>query len=81
ASDRYQQQIADAIYRGLRKYFAAHPIQSAPQGGPGQTASTNQGTFALLSGENTFLDNSSCISFSPARISGGNKKMSTIFTV
>lgn len=42
ASDRYQQQIADAIYRGLRKYFAAHPIQSAPQGGPGQTASTNQ---------------------------------------
>ncbi len=42
ASDRYQQQIADAIYRGLRKYFAEHPIQSAPQGGPGQTASTNQ---------------------------------------
>ncbi|EEM1395646.1 N-acetylmuramoyl-L-alanine amidase AmiB [Salmonella enterica subsp. enterica serovar Infantis] len=42
ASDRYQQQIADAIYRGLRKYFAAHPIQSAPQGSPGQTASTNQ---------------------------------------
>ncbi|MDI5829751.1 hypothetical protein MJN51_39255, partial [Salmonella enterica subsp. enterica serovar Kentucky] len=39
---RYQQQIADAIYRGLRKHFAAHPIQSAPQGGPGQTASTNQ---------------------------------------
>lgn len=36
ASDRYQQQIADAIYRGLRKYFAAHPIQSAPQGGPGR---------------------------------------------
>lgn len=42
ASDRYQQQIADAIYKGLRKYFAAHPIQSAPQGGPGQTASTSQ---------------------------------------
>ncbi|WP_254557591.1 hypothetical protein, partial [Salmonella enterica] len=33
---------ADAIYRGLRKYFAAHPIQSAPQGCTGQSACTNQ---------------------------------------
>ncbi|ELY9431222.1 N-acetylmuramoyl-L-alanine amidase AmiB [Salmonella enterica] len=41
ASDRYQQQLAEAIYKGLRKYFEAHPIQSAPQGDPGQTASTN----------------------------------------
>lgn len=39
ASDDYQQQIADAIYNGLRQYFQAHPIQSAPQGGAGQTAS------------------------------------------
>ncbi|MCD4560733.1 N-acetylmuramoyl-L-alanine amidase AmiB [Lelliottia nimipressuralis] len=38
-SDSYQQQIADAIYNGLRNYFAAHPLQSAPQGGAGQTAS------------------------------------------
>ncbi|KFC07269.1 N-acetylmuramoyl-L-alanine amidase [Trabulsiella guamensis ATCC 49490] len=39
ASDEFQQQIADAIYSGLRKYFAAHPIQSAPQGESAQTAS------------------------------------------
>jgi len=38
-SDSYQQQIAEAIYNGLRKYFDAHPLQSAPQGGVGQTAS------------------------------------------
>ncbi|WP_324723444.1 N-acetylmuramoyl-L-alanine amidase AmiB [Lelliottia sp. JS-SCA-14] len=38
-SDSYQQQIADAIYNGLRNYFSAHPLQSAPQGGAGQTAS------------------------------------------
>lgn len=41
ASDRYQQQIAEAIYKGVRKYFEAHPIQFAPQGGTGQMASTN----------------------------------------
>ncbi|MGK3225998.1 N-acetylmuramoyl-L-alanine amidase AmiB [Enterobacter soli] len=46
-SDSYQQQIADAIYNGLRKYFDAHPLQSAPQGGAGQTAS------AALPGEMT----------------------------
>lgn len=39
ASESYQQQIAEAIYSGLRNYFAAHPLQSAPQGGAGQTAS------------------------------------------
>lgn len=42
ASESYQQQIADAIYSGLRNYFAAHPLQSAPQGGAGQTASAAQ---------------------------------------
>lgn len=39
ASDAYQQQIAEAIYSGLRNYFLAHPLQSAPQGGGPQTAS------------------------------------------
>ncbi|HCC5836947.1 N-acetylmuramoyl-L-alanine amidase AmiB [Citrobacter farmeri] len=39
ASDEYQQQLADAIYKGLRNYFQAHPIQSAPQGSAAQTAS------------------------------------------
>lgn len=39
ASDEYQQQIAQAIYGGLRNYFLAHPLQSAPQGGGSQTAS------------------------------------------
>lgn len=38
-SDSYQQKIAEAIYNGLRKYFDAHPLQSAPQGGAAQTAS------------------------------------------
>ncbi|UZQ58998.1 N-acetylmuramoyl-L-alanine amidase AmiB [Enterobacter hormaechei] len=46
-SDSYQQQIAEAIYNGLRKYFDAHPLQSAPQGGAAQTAS------AALPGEMT----------------------------
>ncbi|NIY47572.1 N-acetylmuramoyl-L-alanine amidase AmiB [Cedecea colo] len=35
-SDDYQQQIAKAIYEGLRNYFLAHPLQSAPAAG--QTA-------------------------------------------
>jgi len=39
ASDAYQQQLAEAIYSGLRNYFLAHPLQSAPQGGAPQTAS------------------------------------------
>ncbi|WP_202306640.1 N-acetylmuramoyl-L-alanine amidase AmiB [Dryocola clanedunensis] len=29
-SDAYQQQLAKAIYQGLRSYFLAHPLQSAP---------------------------------------------------
>ncbi|STF43255.1 N-acetylmuramoyl-L-alanine amidase [Escherichia coli] len=40
ASDDYQQQLAEAIYKGLRNYFLAHPMQSAPQGATAQTAST-----------------------------------------
>ena len=40
ASDRYQQQIAEAIYGGLRTYFNAHPLQTSPRGSAGQTAST-----------------------------------------
>ncbi len=40
ASDDYQQQLAEAIYKGLRNYFLAHPMQSAPQGAAAQTAST-----------------------------------------
>nr|WP_318383298.1 N-acetylmuramoyl-L-alanine amidase AmiB [uncultured Enterobacter sp.] len=47
-SDDYQQQIADAIYNGLRQYFQAHPIQSAPQGGAGQTASAASPGDALV---------------------------------
>lgn len=39
-SDDYQQQLAEAIYAGLQSYFQAHPMQSAPQGGAAQTAST-----------------------------------------
>lgn len=35
-SDSYQQQIAEAIYNGLRKYFDAHLLQSAPSGGAGR---------------------------------------------
>ncbi|MCR2326975.1 hypothetical protein NSR98_25275, partial [Salmonella enterica] len=30
----------EAIYKGLRNYFLAHPMQSAPQGATAQTAST-----------------------------------------
>ncbi|CBG89949.1 N-acetylmuramoyl-L-alanine amidase AmiB [Citrobacter rodentium] len=37
ASDEYQQRLAEAIYQGLRNYFQAHPLQSAPEGT--QTAS------------------------------------------
>ncbi|MEJ3152313.1 N-acetylmuramoyl-L-alanine amidase AmiB [Escherichia coli] len=40
ASDDYQQQLAEAICKGLRNYFLAHPMQSAPQGATAQTAST-----------------------------------------
>lgn len=40
-SDSYQQQIAEAIYNGLRKYFDAHPLQSAPSGRAGQVANAS----------------------------------------
>ena len=33
-------EMAEAIYKGLRNYFLAHPMQSAPQGATAQTAST-----------------------------------------
>ncbi|TCC13868.1 N-acetylmuramoyl-L-alanine amidase AmiB [Kosakonia quasisacchari] len=46
-SDAYQQQIAEAIYGGLRNYFLAHPLQSAPQSG-GQTASAGSSANGLL---------------------------------
>ena len=46
-SDAYQQEIAEAIYGGLRNYFLAHPLQSAPQGG-GQTASAGSSANGLL---------------------------------
>lgn len=46
-SDAYQQQIAEAIYGGLRNYFLAHPLQSSPQGG-GQTASAGSSANGLL---------------------------------
>ena len=39
ASGDYQEKLAEAIYKGLRNYFLAHPLQSAPKnGGAGQTA-------------------------------------------
>lgn len=51
ASDDYQQQIANALYSGLRNYFLSHPLQSAPaQGGTGKTVntgSTASGQFAV----------------------------------
>ncbi|ALR75125.1 N-acetylmuramoyl-L-alanine amidase AmiB [[Enterobacter] lignolyticus] len=39
ASDEYQQQVAQAIYSGLQKYFEKHPLQSGPRGEGAQTAS------------------------------------------
>lgn len=48
ASDDYQQQLAEAIYNGLRSYFQAHPLQSAPQGGTGQTASAESASHGLF---------------------------------
>ncbi|MCS2160257.1 N-acetylmuramoyl-L-alanine amidase AmiB [Scandinavium sp. H11S7] len=40
-SNDYQQQIAEAIYNGLRNYFNAHPLQSGPRGEASQTASAS----------------------------------------
>lgn len=48
ASDSYQQQIAEAIYSGLRGYFVKHPIQSGPQDGSAQTASAESSTGARV---------------------------------
>ncbi|MDN3944627.1 hypothetical protein QX235_08305, partial [Klebsiella pneumoniae] len=31
-SDDYQEQIAEAIYNGLRNYFMQHPLQSGARG-------------------------------------------------
>lgn len=39
ASASYQQEIADAIYGGLRSYFARNPLQSSPRSEATQTAS------------------------------------------
>ncbi len=47
-SSDYQQQLAEAIYGGLRTYFQAHPLQSAPQGGTGQTASAETPSHGLF---------------------------------
>ncbi|MFH2500917.1 N-acetylmuramoyl-L-alanine amidase AmiB [Klebsiella indica] len=48
ASDAYQQQIAEAIYHGLRNYFMQHPLQSAPRGAAAQTASAGASDGMLL---------------------------------
>lgn len=48
ASEAYQQQLADAIYKGLRNYFQAHPMQSAPQGNAAQTASAARPGESLI---------------------------------
>ncbi len=40
-SSDYQQQIAEAIYNGLRNYFNAHPLQSGPRGESSQMASAS----------------------------------------
>lgn len=51
ASDNYQEQIAGALYKGLRNYFLSHPLQSAPgEGGAGKTVnarSTAASQFAV----------------------------------
>lgn len=48
ASDDYQQQLANAIYAGLRNYFQAHPLQPGPQNGAGQVASASSPGGMLL---------------------------------
>ena len=47
-SDNYQQQIAEAIYNGLRNYFMQHPLQSAPRGETAQTASATSPGRTLI---------------------------------
>jgi len=48
ASNDYQQQIADAIYKGLRNYFLAHPLQSAPDSQTSQTVRSGQAGSGML---------------------------------
>ena len=47
-SDNYQQQIAEAIYNGLRNYFEQHPLQNGPRGESSQTASATAPGSSLL---------------------------------
>ncbi|KNC12330.1 N-acetylmuramoyl-l-alanine amidase II [Klebsiella sp. RIT-PI-d] len=47
-SDDYQQQLANAIYQGLRTYFQTHPMQPGPQSGAGQVASASSPGGMLL---------------------------------
>ncbi|MGZ9872579.1 N-acetylmuramoyl-L-alanine amidase AmiB [Raoultella ornithinolytica] len=47
-SDNYQQQIAEAIYNGLRNYFMQHPLQLAPRGETAQTASATSPGRTLI---------------------------------
>ena len=47
-SDSYQQQIAEAIYNGLRNYFEQHPLQNGPRGESSQTASATTPGSSLL---------------------------------
>lgn len=46
-SDDYQQQIAKAIYEGLRNYFLTHPLQSAPAGQTVKTQGANVDKIAI----------------------------------
>lgn len=49
-SDDFQQKIAEAIYKGLRNYFLAHPLQTSPgaNNGAGQTARTEKAGNGLV---------------------------------
>ncbi|HEY4466701.1 MAG TPA: N-acetylmuramoyl-L-alanine amidase AmiB [Klebsiella sp.] len=47
-SDAYQQQVAEAIYNGLRNYFMQHPLQLAPRSSAAQTASAASSDGTLL---------------------------------
>lgn len=47
-SDDYQQQIAQAIYNGLRRYFDSHPLQSGPAGETAQTASAASSSGTMI---------------------------------
>ncbi len=49
ASGDYQQKIAEAIYKGLRNYFLAHPLQADPKVENGPSRSARNG--GALSGQ------------------------------